>query len=84
MSGLVRLAMVHWRMQLGCCPILLVQRKRQTASYNQRGDFLALAFPVMSVTLQGSDLELLECLGLVQLQELVIDALSKSLIELTI
>ena len=38
----------------------------------------------MSVTLQGSDLELLEHLGLVQWQELVFDVLSKSLIELTI
>src|SRR5882724_9169709 len=45
---------------------------------------LALVFPVMSVTLQGGDLELLERLGLVQRQELVFDALSKSLIELTI
>src|SRR5882724_5458909 len=45
---------------------------------------LALAFPVMSVTLQGGDLELLERLGSVQRQELVIDALGKSPIELTI
>src|SRR5882724_10899092 len=45
---------------------------------------LALAFPVMSVALQGGDLELLEHLGSVQRQELVFDALSKSLIELTI
>src|SRR5882724_10684970 len=45
---------------------------------------LTLAFPVTSVALQGGDLELLECLGSVQRQELVFDALSKSLIELTI
>src|SRR5882724_4576761 len=45
---------------------------------------LALAFPAMSVALQGGDLELLEHLGSVQRQELVFDALSKSPIELTI
>src|SRR5882724_9393938 len=45
---------------------------------------LTLAFPVTSVALQGGDLELLECLGSVQRQELVFDALSKSPIELTI
>ena len=45
---------------------------------------LTLVFPVTSVTPQSVDLELLECVGAIQLQELVIDALSKFLIELTI
>src|SRR5882724_1722604 len=45
---------------------------------------LALAFPVMSVALQGGDLELLECLGSIQRQELILDVLSKSLVELTV
>jgi len=38
----------------------------------------------MSVTSQSVNLELLEHLGAIQRQELVLDALSKSLIELTI
>ena len=38
----------------------------------------------MSVTSQSVDLELLEHLGVIQRQELVLDALSKSPIELTI
>jgi len=46
--------------------------------------FLTLVFPVTSVTLQGGDLELLERLGSIQQQELILDALSESPIELTI
>src|SRR5882724_6961109 len=45
---------------------------------------LTLAFPVTSVTSQSVDLELLEHLGVIQRQELVLDALSQSAIELTI
>src|SRR5882724_4241319 len=45
---------------------------------------LALEFPVMSVASQSINLELLEHLGAIQPQELVLDALSKSSIELTI
>jgi len=45
---------------------------------------LTLAFPVTSVALQGGDLELLEHLGSIQQQELILDAFSKSPIELTI
>src|SRR5882724_1138722 len=45
---------------------------------------LALEFPVTSVASQSVNLELLEHLGAIQPQELVLDVLSKSLIELTI
>src|SRR5882724_10268932 len=68
----------------GCCPIWLAERKRQTACSDQRCGLLALVFPVMSVASQSVDLELLEHLGVIQRQELVLDALSKSSIELTI
>ena len=45
---------------------------------------LTLAFQVASVALQGVGLELLEHLGAIQKEELVLDGLSNSPIELTI
>src|SRR5882724_8917615 len=66
-------ARFYWCRGRGCLPV------------PARGcGLLALVFPVTSVALQGGDLELLEHLGPVQRQELILDALSKSPIEITI
>src|SRR5882672_10257463 len=45
---------------------------------------LTLAFPVTGVTPQGISFKLLECCGAFQRHKLILDALSKSSIELTI
>jgi len=69
--------------QSGCCPIFWCRGRGGLPVLTRGCGLLALVFPVTSVTLQGSNLELLEHLGLIQQQELILDALSKSPVELT-
>ena len=63
---LVQLAMDALDDAVGLLPNFSGAEERQTAFSDQRVCLLSLAFPVMSVTLQGGNLELWEHLGSVQ------------------
>jgi len=84
MPGLARLAVGASDDAVGLFPDWLVQRKRLPACSDQRVRSSCPGIPSNECHISSVDLELLECLGVIQRQELVLDALSKSLIELTI
>jgi len=67
-------------MQSGCLPNLAGAEEEAYCLFRPEACILlTLVFPVTSVASQSVDLELLEHLGVIQRQELVLDVLSKSL-----
>ena len=67
MPGLVQLVMVVSDDTVGMLPNFAGSEDEVDCLFQPEGvGLLTLVFPVTSVALQGSDLELLECLGLIQ------------------